>query len=89
MGKRIQDSEKRRLVEEWDESDQSAGAFAESRGVHPATLGAWGREVRGLIRRRPPKRPIPREVKLVGTSSPYPVLTLVFADDVFGGCWTT
>ena len=65
MGKRIQDSDKRRLVEEWDESGQSAAAFAESRGVHPATLGAWVREVRGLIRRRPPKRPTPREVKLV------------------------
>ena len=65
MRKRIQDSEKRRLVEEWDQSGLSAAAFGEPRGIHPATLGAWGREVRGLIRRRSQKRPIPREVKLV------------------------
>lgn len=65
MGKGIPDDEKRRVVEEWDQSGLSAAAFGEPRGIHPATLGAWGREVRGLIRRRPPKRPLPREVKLV------------------------
>lgn len=65
MGKRIQDSEKRRLVEEWDQSGLSAAAFGKERGIHPTTLGGWGREVRGLIRRRSAKRPVAREVKLV------------------------
>lgn len=66
MRERITDDmEKRRLVEEWDESGLSAAAFAEPRGIHPATLGAWGRAIRGPLRRRSRSRSVPRSVDLV------------------------
>ena len=65
MRKRIQDHEKRRLVEEWDQSGLSAAAFCKPHGLHPATLGAWGREVRGRLRRSSQKQPAERSVEVV------------------------
>lgn len=65
MRKNYEDGEKRRLVKEWDESGLSAAAFCEPRGIHPVTLSAWGREIRGPLRRRSRTRPIPREVEVV------------------------
>ncbi len=85
MRERITDNiEKRRLVEEWDNSGLSAAAFAEPRGIHPATLGAWGRAIRGPLRRRSRSRPVPRSIELVEvpeTPAGEVRVEVVFGDD--------
>ena len=66
MRKRIEDSaEKRRVVKEWDESGLSAEDFGNQQGVNPGTLRAWGRAIRGPLRKRSRTRPVAREVDLV------------------------
>jgi hypothetical protein len=60
-----ENEEKRRLVEEWDRSGQSAGDFGRSRGIRPETLQAWGRAIRGPLRRRSRTRPVPRNLEIV------------------------
>lgn len=62
--KTIGDEQKRRLVEEWDRSGLSSDAFGESRGIRGATLQAWGRAIRGPLR-RPQTRPAQRTLEIV------------------------
>lgn len=66
--KRIRDdNDKRRLVEEWDQSGLAAAEFAAASKIHWRTLCAWGRAIRGPLPRgrRSRTRPVTRKVTLV------------------------
>src|SRR5688572_15799837 len=62
-----EDNEKRRLVEEWDQSGLSAEEFAAPRKVRWRTLQRWGRAIRGPLRRgrRSRTRPVTRRIEFV------------------------
>lgn len=62
---KFENEEKRRLVEEWDRSGLSSEAFGRTRGIRADTLQAWGREVRGPLRRRSRTRLVPRRIEVV------------------------
>ena len=68
--KTSESEEKRRLVEEWDRSGLTSAEFATSRGIQAATLQTWGRAIRGPLRRRSRKRPVPRTLEIVEVGSP-------------------
>src|SRR4051812_41723256 len=63
--KKYEDKEKRTLVEEWDRSGLSSADFARSRGIRPDLLQAWGRAIRGPLRRRSRTRPVSRALQIV------------------------
>jgi hypothetical protein len=69
----VDDTEKQRLVEEWDASGLSAAEFGQRRGVRAETLQAWGRAIRGPLRRRRPRtRPMAKSIALVEVASGLP-----------------